>query len=185
MSDTPSSPDNSGCCTTVSRTTRSTRVGVTTSARRPPTQSSPSSHATTSSESRSSRAYRSARCPWAHPEPRPWSEPDMKVLLLGSGGREHAIGWKLVQSPLITRLISCPGNPGLAEIGDVVPDVDPEDPDAVTALAQDRQVDLVVVGPEGPLAAGSPMRCRRQASRSSVRRGQEPCSKLPRPTPSG
>jgi phosphoribosylamine--glycine ligase len=78
----------------------------------------------------------------------------MNVLLLGSGGREHAIGWKLVQSPLITRLISCPGNPGLDEIGDVVPDVDPLDPQAVTALARDRHVDLVVVGPEGPLAAG-------------------------------
>ena len=78
----------------------------------------------------------------------------MNVLLLGSGGREHAIGWKLVQSPLITRLISCPGNPGLDEIGDVVPDVDPEDPEAVTALAKDRHVNLVVVGPEGPLAAG-------------------------------
>jgi phosphoribosylamine--glycine ligase len=78
----------------------------------------------------------------------------MNVLLLGSGGREHAIGWKLVQSPLITRLISCPGNPGLDDIGDVVPDVDPEDPGAVTALAKDRHVDLVIVGPEGPLAAG-------------------------------
>lgn len=78
----------------------------------------------------------------------------MRILLIGSGGREHAIGWKLAQSPLITELISCPGNPGLAELGDLVSDVDPLDPEAVTRLATARDVDLVVVGPEGPLAAG-------------------------------
>ena len=78
----------------------------------------------------------------------------MKVLLIGSGGREHAIGWKLAQSPLITELISCPGNPGLAELGPCEPDVSPTDPTSVTALALRRKVDLVVVGPEAPLAAG-------------------------------
>lgn len=78
----------------------------------------------------------------------------MRVLLLGSGGREHAIGWKLAQSPQLDRLISCPGNPGLDELGDVVPDVDPTDPDAVVRLSRDRDVDLVVIGPEAPLAAG-------------------------------
>ena len=78
----------------------------------------------------------------------------MRVLLIGSGGREHAIGWKLCQSPLITELISCPGNPGLAELGDVEAHVDPLDPDAVAQLAAERDVDLVVVGPEAPLAAG-------------------------------
>ncbi|MGI9666148.1 MAG: phosphoribosylamine--glycine ligase [Acidimicrobiia bacterium] len=78
----------------------------------------------------------------------------MKVLLLGSGGREHAIGWKLSQSPLITELISCPGNPGLAELGRVVSDVKPTDPKGVAALAASESIDLVVIGPEAPLAAG-------------------------------
>lgn len=78
----------------------------------------------------------------------------MRILLLGSGGREHAIGWKLAQSPLITELISCPGNPGLAELGELIVDVNPTDPTAVADLAGSRGVDLVVVGPEAPLAAG-------------------------------
>jgi phosphoribosylamine--glycine ligase len=78
----------------------------------------------------------------------------MRVLLLGGGGREHAIGWKLVQSPMLDRLISCPGNPGLDTIGDVFPNVDPDDPSAVVALASSQHVDLVIVGPESPLAAG-------------------------------
>jgi phosphoribosylamine--glycine ligase len=78
----------------------------------------------------------------------------VRVLLLGSGGREHAIGWKLHQSPLITELISCPGNPGLAEIGVIEPGVSPTDSAAVTDLAKRQAVDLVVVGPEAPLAAG-------------------------------
>jgi len=78
----------------------------------------------------------------------------MRVLLLGGGGREHAIGWKLAQSPLLDRLVSCPGNPGLAQLGDVVPDVDPSSPAAVVRLCAEREIDLVVIGPEGPLAAG-------------------------------
>ena len=78
----------------------------------------------------------------------------MRILLLGSGGREHALGWKLAQSPLITELISCPGNPGLAELGRVIPDVSPTDPVSVADLAATEGIDLVVVGPEAPLAAG-------------------------------
>lgn len=78
----------------------------------------------------------------------------MRVLLLGGGGREHALGWKLAQSPRLETLISCPGNPGLAELGAVVPEIDPADPDAVVALAGANDVDLVIVGPEGPLAGG-------------------------------
>ena len=76
------------------------------------------------------------------------------MLLLGGGGREHAIGWKLAQSPLLEHLVACPGNPGLATLGDTVSDVDATDPEAVVALAQGRGIDLVVVGPEAPLAAG-------------------------------
>lgn len=78
----------------------------------------------------------------------------MRVLLLGSGGREHAIGWKLAQSPLIERLFSCPGNPGLATISETVPGIDPTDPIAVVTFAEAEAIDLVVIGPEGPLAAG-------------------------------
>ncbi|MDA2979876.1 MAG: phosphoribosylamine--glycine ligase [Actinomycetota bacterium] len=78
----------------------------------------------------------------------------MRVLLLGSGGREHALGWKFAQSELLTELISCPGNPGLASIGSIVSDVDPSDPAAVVSLAKTRGVDLVIIGPEAPLAAG-------------------------------
>jgi phosphoribosylamine---glycine ligase len=77
----------------------------------------------------------------------------MRVLLLGGGGREHALGWKLAQSPLLTALTSAPGNPGLAELGDTV-DLDVMDPVAVATEARERDIDLVVVGPEAPLAAG-------------------------------
>ncbi len=78
----------------------------------------------------------------------------MKVLLVGSGGREHALGWKLAQSPRLTELITLPGNPGLAALGSVVPGVDANDVGAVAALARVQRVDLVVVGPEEPLALG-------------------------------
>jgi phosphoribosylamine--glycine ligase len=77
----------------------------------------------------------------------------VNVLLLGGGGREHAIGWKLAQSPLLGRLISAPGNPGLSDLGTVTA-INPTDPGAVIALATSESVDLVVVGPEAPLAAG-------------------------------
>jgi len=78
----------------------------------------------------------------------------MRVLLLGGGGREHALGWKLAQSPRVHELISLPGNPGLAELGPVVEGVSLSDVGAVAALAHTHGVDLVVVGPEAPLAAG-------------------------------
>ena len=78
----------------------------------------------------------------------------MKVLLLGGGGREHAIGWKLAASPHLDSLLAAPGNPGLAEVAEVVPEVAADDVAAVTRLAAERAVDLVVVGPEAPLAAG-------------------------------
>ena len=77
----------------------------------------------------------------------------MKVLLLGKGGREHALGWKLAQSPRLDRLISLPGNLGLARLGPLVAG-DPTDPKVVADVATAQQVDLVVVGPEAPLAAG-------------------------------
>ncbi len=78
----------------------------------------------------------------------------MKVLLIGSGAREHALGWKIAQSPRVKELISLPGNPGLAELGPVVEGISPTDVGAVAAMSRIQGVDLVVVGPEAPLAAG-------------------------------
>src|SRR5919204_25107 len=77
----------------------------------------------------------------------------MKVLLLGSGGREHALAWKLAQSPALGELHAAPGNPGIATLGTCHP-VRPEDADAVLALCRELRIDLVVVGPEAPLVAG-------------------------------
>jgi phosphoribosylamine--glycine ligase len=77
----------------------------------------------------------------------------VKVLLLGAGAREHALAWKLAQSPLLTRLLIGPGNPGTARVGTNVP-LQADAPEAVVALARQEAVDLVVVGPEAPLVAG-------------------------------
>lgn len=79
----------------------------------------------------------------------------MRVLLIGSGGREHAIGWKLAQSPRVDELISLPGNPGLAALGPVVEGIGVEDVGAIAAMARLHAVDLVLVGPEAPLARGA------------------------------
>jgi phosphoribosylamine--glycine ligase len=77
----------------------------------------------------------------------------MDILLLGSGGREDALAWRLRQSPSCGRLIAAPGNPGIGRWAGCVA-IDPCDPAAVVELAQREAVDLVVVGPEAPLVAG-------------------------------
>jgi phosphoribosylamine--glycine ligase len=77
----------------------------------------------------------------------------MNILLLGSGGREDALAWRLRQSPSCDRLLAAPGNPGIARWAECVP-IDPCDPAAVVELARSNGVDLVVVGPEAPLVAG-------------------------------
>ncbi|PLP59762.1 phosphoribosylamine--glycine ligase [Mesorhizobium loti] len=77
----------------------------------------------------------------------------MNVLLLGSGGREHALAWKLAASPLLTRLYAAPGNPGVAEQAELVA-LDISDHAAVVAFCRDMKIDLVVVGPEAPLVSG-------------------------------
>jgi len=79
----------------------------------------------------------------------------MNILLLGSGGREDALAWRLRQSPSCGQLIAAPGNPGIARWADCVA-VDPCDAHAVVRLARDKGIDLVVVGPEAPLVAGVP-----------------------------
>jgi phosphoribosylamine--glycine ligase len=77
----------------------------------------------------------------------------MIVLLLGSGGREHALAWKLSQSERLTKLYAAPGNPGIADYAECV-DLDPLHPESVLAFARDENVGLVVIGPEAPLVAG-------------------------------
>jgi phosphoribosylamine--glycine ligase len=77
----------------------------------------------------------------------------VKVLVLGSGGREHALCWKIAQSPALSSLQCAPGNPGTASVAENLP-VRAEDPASVASLAREQKVDLVVVGPEAPLVAG-------------------------------
>lgn len=77
----------------------------------------------------------------------------MNVLLLGSGGREHALAWKLAASPLLTKLYAAPGNPGIAEQAELVA-LDIANHAAIAAFCRDMKIDLVVVGPEAPLVAG-------------------------------
>ena len=77
----------------------------------------------------------------------------MNILLLGSGGREDALAWRLRQSPSCGKLLAAPGNPGISRWADCVA-IDPCDPDAVIAATQANGIDLVVVGPEAPLVAG-------------------------------
>jgi phosphoribosylamine---glycine ligase len=77
----------------------------------------------------------------------------VKVLLVGSGGREHALAWKLSQAPSLAELHAAPGNPGIAALGRCHP-VHAEDAEGLLALAGSLDVDLVVVGPEAPLVAG-------------------------------
>lgn len=77
----------------------------------------------------------------------------MKILLVGQGGREHALAWKIIQSPRCTELICAPGNAGIAEIVTCFP-VSVDDIDGLVKLAQSERVDFVVVGPEIPLVMG-------------------------------
>ena len=77
----------------------------------------------------------------------------MKVLLVGSGGREHALAWKLSRAPALSELHAAPGNPGIATLGQCHP-VRAEDAEGLLALASEIEADLVVIGPEAPLVAG-------------------------------
>ncbi len=77
----------------------------------------------------------------------------MRILVVGSGGREHALAWKISRSPLVRELFAAPGNPGIARVAKPVA-LDARDVDATARFARENQIDLVVVGPEGPLVAG-------------------------------
>ncbi|MBI2468916.1 MAG: phosphoribosylamine--glycine ligase, partial [Candidatus Rokubacteria bacterium] len=77
----------------------------------------------------------------------------MRVLLVGGGGREHALAWKLAQSPRLSKLYAAPGNPGIARVAECVAIRDDAIAD-LAELASRERIDLTVVGPEAPLAQG-------------------------------
>ncbi|VVA44425.1 Phosphoribosylamine--glycine ligase [Candidatus Roizmanbacteria bacterium] len=77
----------------------------------------------------------------------------MKILIIGSGGREHALGWKIKQSPLVNKIYFAPGNPGTKLIGENIP-IDVIDINKLVKFAKDKKIDLTVVGPETPLVLG-------------------------------
>src|ERR1700694_1004615 len=77
----------------------------------------------------------------------------MNVLLIGAGGREHALAWALSASPLLTKLFCAPGNAGIAEVAQCIP-IDPGNHDAIVQFCRDERIELVVIGPEAPLVAG-------------------------------
>ena len=77
----------------------------------------------------------------------------MKVLIIGGGGREHALAWKLAASPRVTALYAAPGNPGIAQVADLV-DLAVMDFAKIEKFVRHNEIGLVVIGPEDPLAAG-------------------------------
>ena len=96
----------------------------------------------------------------------------MKVLVVGSGGREHALCWAIAASPLLTKLYCAPGNPGIAAVAECV-NIDALDIPTLVGFAQDNAIDLVVPGPEAPLVAGHHRRdggCRHPLLRSDQSR---------------
>ena len=78
----------------------------------------------------------------------------MKVLIVGGGGREHAIAWKVVKSPKVEKLYCAPGNAGIAEVAECV-NIGVMEFDKLTAFARENQIDLTIIGPDDPLAAGA------------------------------
>ncbi|MFW6387436.1 MAG: phosphoribosylamine--glycine ligase, partial [Thermodesulfobacteriota bacterium] len=77
----------------------------------------------------------------------------MDILVVGGGGREHVLVWKIAQSPLVNKIYCAPGNPGIAELAEVVP-IGVDEIDALYAFAREKSIDLTVVGPELPLTLG-------------------------------
>ena len=77
----------------------------------------------------------------------------MKILLLGSGGREHALAWKIAQSPKVEKLYIAPGNAGTTAVGENV-NIKATDFDAISTFALKENIEMVVVGPEDPLVEG-------------------------------
>lgn len=78
----------------------------------------------------------------------------MNVLVIGSGGREHAIVWRVKQSPKLKKLYALPGNPGTVQLAENISGISIEDHAAIVSFCKEKQIDLVIVGPEAPLASG-------------------------------
>lgn len=78
----------------------------------------------------------------------------MNVLLIGSGGREHALAWKISESPLLKKFYAIPGNPGISDFAECVENISVDDNQAVIKFAKDNKIDFVVIGPENPLVNG-------------------------------
>src|SRR5437660_759890 len=77
----------------------------------------------------------------------------MRILVIGNGGREHALIWKIAQSQRVTKLFCAPGNAGIEELAECVP-IAAADVDKLAVFASEQSIDLTIVGPEGPLCAG-------------------------------
>ena len=77
----------------------------------------------------------------------------MRILVVGGGGREHALTWKLAENPTVDKMFAVPGNAGIAEIAECM-QTDPSDAETMANLTEDLGIDLTVIGPEGPLVAG-------------------------------
>ena len=78
---------------------------------------------------------------------------NLNILLLGSGGREHALAWKIAQSPQTAKLYIAPGNAGTSDLGENIP-VKADDFQSIRDIVLDKKIDMVVVGPEDPLVKG-------------------------------
>ena len=76
----------------------------------------------------------------------------MKILIIGSGGREHAIAWKVAQSPKAEKIFALPGNPGIGQVAENVSGISVDNHAAVLRFCQEKQIELVIVGPEIPAA---------------------------------
>ncbi len=85
----------------------------------------------------------------------------MKILIVGGGGREHALAWRLQQSPKVTSIVCAPGNPGIARVARCIP-IKAEDIEGQVRLAKDERPHLVIIGPEAPLAMGLADRLREE-----------------------
>ncbi len=77
----------------------------------------------------------------------------MKILVIGGGGREHTLVWKIAQSPKVSKIYCAPGNAGIGELAECLP-IKADDIPALIRFAQSEKIDLTVVGPEGPLTKG-------------------------------
>jgi len=103
----------------------------------------------------------------------------MRILVVGGGGREHALTWKLAENPTVDKMFAVPGNAGIAEIAECM-QTDPSDAETMANLTEDLGIDLTVIGPEGPLVAGLADELASRGLPCSGRRKRPRASKAPR-----